>query len=242
MGTALEQQDTRKLNLIFEKEDIKKKAKFFRKNIVSWYLISGRKFPWRESNVSPYAKLIAEIFLQKTRAENIVDVYNKFLESFPTIDDLAKADNKSIESIIQPLGLQKARSKNLLGLANELAKNNSSEIPSKQEELLKLPGIGIYIANAYLISQYKIKSPVVDTNFNRVYSRFFSVPMKGDPRRNPFLLKFAEYMLPDDHFKEYTFGVLDFAALICQNKNPKCNDCLVNKFCDYFQQIKKKSI
>jgi len=222
--------------LISQSQEFEYKINIFRNLIVEWYYLNKRDFPWRNQDTSPYEKIIAEFFLQKTKAENIVEVYKKFLIFFPRIEDLANANQKQIINIIKPLGLYKRRSKLLIQFAKCLLKHYSGEIPTKQEDLLKIPGVGPYIANAYLISQFNYRLPVIDTNFKRLYSRVFSVSMDGDPRRNSFLLEFAEYMLPKNNVREYTFAVLDFSALVCSKNNPKCGRCIFNKICDYYSE------
>lgn len=221
---------------IYQSQEFEYKTNIFRNLIIGWYYLNKRDFPWRNPNISPYEKIVAEFLLQKTKAENIVKVYKKFLTFFPKIEDLANADQKQIKKIIKPLGLYERRSKLLIRFAKCLLKYHSGEIPTKQEDLLKVPGIGPYIANAYLISQFNYRLPVVDTNFKRLYSRVFSVSMDGDPRRNLFLLEFAEYMLPKTNVREYTFAVLDFSALVCSKNNPKCRRCIFNKICDYYSE------
>jgi A/G-specific adenine glycosylase len=234
VGTTLERENTGNLDYLFQKKKIKQKIVIFRKQIISWYLKNGRVFPWRTSNATDYDKFIAEILLQKTRAENIINVYLEFLDMYPDFYTLSDAKPSTVEDIIKPLGLSKNRSQTLTKCAKEIVNNHAGKIPSKREDLLKLPGIGIYTVNAYLISEYELKLAVIDTNFKRVFNRFFHVSMDGDPRRNPFLLKFAEFLLPETHIKEYTFGVIDFAALVCKNKNPKCKICILKKNCDYY--------
>lgn len=233
MEITLERENTNELSHVFQNEKIKQKIIFFREKIISWYLENGRTFHWRTSEATDYDKFIAEILLQKTRAENVVNVYNKFLEIFPDFYTLSVAKQSYVEEIIKTLGLSKIRSRTLTQSAKIITKNYSGKIPYKREELLNIPGIGIYIVNAYLISKHETKLAVIDPNFKRVFKRFFNVPMEGDPRRNLFLLKFAEFILPDTHIKEYTFGVIDFAALVCKNRNPKCEICGLKKKCDY---------
>lgn len=234
MGITLEQKNTRNLDYFFKNDAIKSKSFFLQKKIIKWYLNNGRKFPWRNPKATDYDKLIAEFFLQKTRAENVVNVYNEFLNEFPNLEAITSANADSIEIIIKPLGLYKNRSRNLQKCARAILDYYDGKIPDSRDDLLKLPGIGIYIANAYLISQFGLRLAVVDTNFKRVYGRFFSAPMEGDPRRNPFLIKFAEFILPKNNIKEYTYGILDFAALICKNKNSRCKECILNTKCEYY--------
>lgn len=236
MEITLERKNTRNLAHVFQNEKIKQKIIFFREKIISWYLKNGRSFPWRNPKATNYDRLIAEILLQKTRAENIVTVYMKILDIFPDFYTLSTADPSYVEEIIKPLGLSKNRSQTLTKCAKVIINNYDGKIPSKKDDLLNLPGIGIYIVNAYLISEYGLKLAVIDTNFKRVFNRFFSVPMDGDPRRNPFLLEFAEFVVPNTQIKEYTFGVIDFAALICKNKKPKCEICILKKNCDYYNR------
>ena len=205
-------------------------VKAFQESLFEWFSLNGRKFPWRKPGKSPYEILIAEIMLQKTKAENIVPTYLKFLEKYPDFEALSKADLNELQQTIKILGLSNVRAKNILKLAQEIKK--IGYIPSERDELLNLPGIGPYIANAFLLAAYNQRLPVVDTNVRRIYERVFSFKSKKDPRRDKKIWTFAEKILPKNNYKEFTWALMDFCACVCKAKNPSCSSCPIRSICE----------
>lgn len=225
-------QDTE--NLTFEE-----KVKIIQERLLDWYDRHGRKYlPWRRDDVSPFQKLVAEILLQKTRAENILSVYSEFVRKYPDPQSLAKENEEKLAKLLKPLGLYRNRAKNLLKLAKALA---CKEIPRTREELEKLPGIGPYIANAFLVSAYGKCLPVVDTNVRRFVERVFSIKSKRDPRRDPKIWRFVERLLPSTRCREFIWALLDFSALICKAKNPECEKCPIRDVCDFYAKSSRPS-
>jgi A/G-specific adenine glycosylase len=210
-------------------------VKAFQECLISWFRSNGRKFPWREPCRSPYEILIAEIMLQKTKAENIVFTYLQFIEKYPDFRALSKANIEELKQILKVLGLSNVRAKSIWRLTQEIIRIGN--IPKKREELLKLPGVGPYIANAFLLSAYNEKLPVVDTNVRRLYERLFSFKSKKDPRRDKKVWAFAEKILPEDHYKEFTWALMDFCANICRAKNPLCVSCPISGICEHGKKV-----
>jgi len=202
----------------------------FRRKIFEWFKHNKRNFPWRDGKRSAYEILVAEILLQKTKAENIVDVYLDFVKRFPNPEKLSKAKFSELERLLKPLGLYRNRSRNLIKLGKELVKTKG------KGDLKELPGVGPYIANAFLLTVFNKRLPVVDTNVRRLYERVFSVKSKPDPRRDKSIWGFAERVLPKKRYREFTWGILDFSAIICKKKNPKCNLCPLKSICDYYEK------
>lgn len=209
-----------------------KKIIIFRKLIFKWSKENFRNFPWRKQGISKYDILIAEIMLQKTKAENVVYIYKKFLEKYPTPSKLSKARQKSIEKLIKPLGLYRNRSQNLLILGKAIVPPN--DIPHSYANLSVLPGIGPYITNAFLISAYDQSLPVVDTNIRRLYERIFSIKSKVDPRRDRDIWMFAKKILPKKNCRSFTWGLLDFSALVCKKRKPNCHVCPLQTICNFY--------
>lgn len=205
--------------------------KTFQERLISWFNLNGRRFPWREHGRSPYEILIAEIMLQKTKAENIVPTYLKFIEKYPDFGVLSNANPNELQQDLKALGLSNVRSKNILKLAQEIKKIGF--IPNEREKLLSLPGIGPYIANAFLLAAHNQRLPVVDTNVRRLYERVFSLKSKKDPRRDKEIWTFAEKVLPENNYKEFTWALMDFCASVCKAKNPLCGSCPIRIICEY---------
>ena len=214
------------------------KSALFRRRLIAWFKKNRRYFPWREANKTPYEILIAEIFLQKTRAENVVMVYEKFIRNFPNPSSLANASALDIGNLIKPLGLHKNKSNTLIKLGKKLVELGEEITPFNLEGL---PGVGKYTLNAVLINAFNKRVPLVDTNIKRIYKRVFSIDSKPDVRRDDFIWKFAHEMLPKKNYKEFTLALLDFSAVICKKKNPKCDSCPLNDICDYHNKQLKNN-
>jgi len=189
-------------------------------------------------NFGEYERLVAEILLQKTRAENIVDVYNEFLKKYPTYRDLAVANYRELVDLLRPLGLYRNRSKNLINLGKELAK--MGKVPDSSEELIKLPGIGPYIANAFLVFTHNRRLPIVDTNIRRVCERVFSIETKRDPRRDPETWDFVDLLMPEEQPRDFMFALLDFSAIICKKREPEHDICPVSNICNFLSSESKQ--
>jgi len=219
--------------------DFEKKIRYVQEKLLEWYDKHGRKYlPWRSDSVSPFHKLVAEMLLQKTRAENVLEIYSEFIKRYPSPRALANEDEGKLAELLKPLGLYRNRARNLLKLARELVHRG---IPSSAGELEKLPGIGPYIANAFLVSAHGKCLPVVDTNVRRFVERVFSVKTKRDPRRDPETWRFVERLLPKKRCREFIWAVLDFSALVCRAKNPDCGSCPIKNVCDYYKRAVKPS-
>jgi A/G-specific adenine glycosylase len=214
--------------------ELRKKISFIQRTLLEWYENSGRRnLPWRREDVSPFHKLIAEVLLQKTRAENIIEIYEKIVEKYPGPTELAQEAVSKLEELLRPLGLYRVRAKNLVELAKVFS--NKAEIPCNRDELENMPGVGPYIANTFLVSVCNKRVPVVDTNIKRFINRVFSIDVKRDPRRDPRVWDFVEDILPETNYREFIWALLDFAALVCKSSKPKCSVCPLSSVCDYYR-------
>ena len=134
--------------------------------------------------------------------------------------------------ILEPLGLFNRRARDLKKTA-EVIIENSGQIPDDQKSLMSLPGVGEYISNAVLCFGFNRPVPIIDANVGRVIKRVYTFPVKSAPSRDKNLLKKMEDIIPETQFKEFNLGILDFAALICLPRNPKCNECPLTDICDF---------
>ena len=205
----------------------------FQRSLISWFEKNGREYPWR-CNPSPYEILVSEVLLQQTNADRVVNIYNQLIRKFPDPHALALSEIDELISIIKPIGLnyRVARLKKLSGL---IVRKYGGDIPSQKDELLSLPGIGQYIANAVLCFAFSHKVPLVDVNILRMYERVFSLKSaKRRAREDPAVWQFAAEMLPDN-FREYNWAIMDFCAKICTTRCPNCGICPASWACSYFQ-------
>ena len=212
-----------------------KKVEFFQNKILEWYHIQGRTFLWRKKGLTHYQYVIAEVLLQRTKAETIAKFYPLFLTEFPNWKSLANANVKRIEKYLIPVGLYHQRSKRLMGLAQEMVKRNG-RLPRDREDLESIPFMGQYIANAVELVIFNEPSPLVDVNMARVLERFFGPRQMADIRYDPYLQELSYRIVKHVNAKEVNWAVLDFAALICKPK-PLCLLCPLASKCSYYESI-----
>jgi len=208
----------------------------FRKLILRWYKQNGRKFPWRKSGISNYKKVIAEVLLQRTKAETIAKFYPIFLKKYPSWESMNKSQLSTLEKTLIPIGLYRQRSVLLKKLAKEMVKLNG-RLPKTKEEIEKLPFAGQYITNAILLLVKKRPAPLLDVNMARVLERFFGPRKFADIRYDPYLQELGWEIVKHKEAKKINWAILDFAALTCKANNPNCKSCLLNNQCEYFKSI-----
>jgi A/G-specific adenine glycosylase len=213
---------------------MKNKDKTFVKELLKWYETNKREFPWRNENLTPFQILLAELMLQKTNATQVEKIYLDFIEKYPNPLSISGLEESSLSNLLKPLGLYNRRARDLKKLA-EIIINDNNTIPKNKKELLELPGVGDYIANALLCFAFNNKVPIIDANVGRVMKRVYSFPVKSAPSRDKKLTERMKEIIPEKDFKSFNYAILDFAALTCLPRNPRCDECPLNEFCDYFQ-------
>jgi A/G-specific adenine glycosylase len=210
----------------------KKKIEFFQHTILEWYKESGRRFYWRKKGISNYQLVIAEVLLQRTKAETVANFYPYFIEEFSNWKSLANASLKKIAKYLKPIGLYTQRSARLRNLAIEMVKRNG-RLPKDRKELESIPFMGQYIANAVELVIFNQPSPLIDVNMSRVLERFFGARKLADIRYDPYLQMLSYKIVEHENAKEMNWAILDFAALICKPK-PLCLICPLAKPCSFY--------
>ncbi len=197
------------------------------KRLLNWYDENKRELPWRRDAPNPYHVLLSEMMLQQTTVATVKDYFNRFTAAWPSIDDLAKADDADILAQWAGLGYY-ARARNLIKTARKI--HESHAFPNTSKELQKLPGIGPYTAAA--IASIAFKEPILprDGNINRILARLFGI---ADPIDRPS----AALQLAADKFAHKTRAgdlaqaMMDLGSGICRPKNPKCDLCPIATSC-----------
>jgi A/G-specific adenine glycosylase len=213
-----------------------KKIYHFQTEILNWYEINGRNFPWRKKGLTHYQYVIAEVLLQRTKAETIAKFYPLFLKDFPNWKVLANADIQKLEDYLKPVGLYRQRSKRLMSLAREMVIRNG-KLPRERKELESIPYMGQYIANAVELIIFNEPSPLVDVNMARVLERFFGPRQMADIRYDPYLQMLSYKIVNHKKAKNINWAILDFAALICKSQKPLCQACSLREKCCYFRLL-----
>jgi A/G-specific adenine glycosylase len=205
-----------------------KAERYFVKKILEWGRKNRRAFPWR-NDPTPYRVLIAEFFLQRTPAERIATFYPDFIDEYPSIEKLVRADLKKLE----PLGLTK-RASWLLSTAKKINREYRGIIPAEYQQLITLPGIGRYTASATLCFGYHRDISIVDANVVRILKRYFGVDASSRIGREE-IYALADTLIPIGNGVRYNEIILDFTAIICQKK-PLCKQCSLIKYCKFYSE------
>lgn len=189
----------------------------------SWYTDFGRTLPWRGID-DPYRIWLSEIILQQTRIEQGRDYYARFVESFPTVSDLASATEEQVLRLWQGLGYY-SRARNLHAAARYIVEHHQGVFPSVYEDILKLKGVGRYTAAAIASFAFRLPYPVIDGNVYRFISRLYGIttPIATDAAYKEFeslLLKQIDRKRPD----RFNAALMDFGSLQCKPQ-PDCGVC-----------------
>lgn len=202
--------------------------------LLAWFLENRRDFPWRKPQMTHYQIIIAEVLLQRTKAETINRFYANFIECFPDWLSIRNSDIDAIEEFLRPIGLYKQRAGRLKRLANEMVIRNE-KFPKNREELEKIPFLGQYIANAVELLIFNRPTPLIDVNMARFLERYFHKRKMADIRYDTFLQKLSHEVVNHSKSKDLNWAILDYASLICKASNPLCYSCIFIKKCTYFK-------
>lgn len=210
---------------------------FFSKQLLVWYYQQKRDLPWRKTK-DPYRIWLSEIMLQQTRVVQGSPYYEKFITHFPTIFDLAKADEENVLKLWQGLGYY-SRAKNLHQTAKTIAFDYKGNFPDDYNGLLKLKGVGDYTASAIASICFGEPCAVVDGNVYRVLGRYFAVDTPINSSQGISLFKkLANQLIDKEQPATYNQAIMDFGALQCKPKNPDCERCIFADSCLAFAQKK----
>ena len=206
---------------------LSKKRKFQRR-LLKWYDESGRDLPWRRTE-DPYKILVSEVMLQQTQVDRVIPKFHEFLQKYPTIQDLAEACPDDVRKTWSPLGYN-IRPYRLHGIACETMERYGGSIPSKEEELLSMKGIGRYTAGAIRSFAFQKDAAILDTNVMRVLHRIFIG--KGDPKKQkPMLWLLSEKLIPKGKGYDFNQALMDFGAMVCTARKPFCLLCPMRDIC-----------
>ena len=209
----------------------------FSNKLISWYLQNKRDLPWRKTK-NPYFVWLSEIMLQQTRVAQGMSYYLKFTETFPTVFDLAKADESTVLKMWQGLGYY-SRARNLHATAKHIAFELDGKFPSTYKEIVKLKGIGDYTASAIASICFDEPTAVVDGNVYRVLSRYFGIetPINSSAGNKEFK-ELAQTLIDTSKPGTYNQAIMDFGAIQCKPKNPICLFCPFSESCVALQKNK----
>ncbi|MHA0856456.1 A/G-specific adenine glycosylase [Paenibacillus sp. CMAA1364] len=205
--------------------------RYFSEHLLEWYLENRRDLPWRRHS-NPYYIWISEIMLQQTRVDTVIPYFNRFIERFPTIADLANAPEQDVLKCWEGLGYY-SRARNLQYAAQQVLDLHGGQVPSDKESVLALKGVGPYTSGAILSIAYNQPEPAVDGNVMRVLSRYFLIEediMKGSTRT--LMERLVVDLIPEGQASHFNQALMELGALVCTPKSPYCLTCPVMEHCD----------
>ncbi len=201
-----------------------------RRGLLKWFAANARELPWR-SDPTPYHVWVSEIMLQQTQVATVIDYFRRFTAAYPTIADLAAADEQQLMRLWEGLGYYR-RARSLHAAAKLIVERHDGRFPDDYEAVLALPGIGRYTAGAILSISGDQRLPVLEGNTVRVFSRWGG--FRGDvatTAAKATLWEIATAMLPQRGAGRFNQAAMELGALVCKPKAPSCDRCPVSAFC-----------
>ena len=213
------------------------KEKIITKKILKWYDLNKRSLPWRKKvslEKKQYYTLISEFMLQQTQVTTVIPFFNRFIKDLPSINSLAKVNEKKLIKLWEGLGYY-SRARNLKKTAQKIIKNYNGKLPNNSGDLLKLPGVGNYTANAILAIAFNKPYIPLDGNIERVLKRYLYLKKEKEIQKDNLVKKkiiFGTTLRSSD----YAQALMELGALICKPSNPTCDQCPIKKNCKSFRK------
>ncbi|MEL6673433.1 MAG: A/G-specific adenine glycosylase [Bacteroidota bacterium] len=203
--------------------------------IIAWYEKQGRELPWRETR-DPYRIWIAEVILQQTRIEQGIKYFYRFMERFPSVQDLAAAPQDQVLKAWEGLGYY-SRARNLHAAAKQLVGPYQGLFPQHYSELLNLKGVGPYTARAIGSFAFDNATGVIDGNVLRVMSRVLgdASPINEQKTRKAFQ-QIVDEWVADVPSRIFNFGMMDIGSTICTPTKPACLICPLQVVCEAYEK------
>ena len=207
----------------------------FSNTLVYWYLQNKRELPWRKSK-DPYLVWLSEIILQQTRIAQGMSYFLKFADAFPTVHDLANADESTVLKLWQGLGYY-SRARNLHFSAKYISSELKGDFPKTYKEIIKLKGVGDYTASAIASICFDEPTAVVDGNVYRVLARYYgiSTPINSTKGIKEFKA-LAQSVIDESQPGVFNQAIMDFGSLQCKPQNPDCDSCPLSSSCVAFEK------
>jgi A/G-specific adenine glycosylase len=207
---------------------------YFREQLILWAMEEHRPLPWKGIK-DPYKIWLSEIMLQQTRVEQGMPYYQKFIQRWPEVQDLAGAQDDEVMKMWEGLGYY-SRARNMLKAARMVVQDYGGKFPDSRESLQHLPGVGNYTSAAIASFAYGAPVAVVDGNVYRVLSRYMGVAEPIDTEAGKKIFdNLAREALDANQSATYNQAIMDFGALVCKPRQPMCEACPVNQRCQAWQ-------
>ena len=202
----------------------------FRRRLLTWFRGHARDLPWRRTR-DPYAIWVSEIMLQQTQVATVIDYFQRFLDAFPTIADLADADQQQVLRQWEGLGYYR-RARQMHQAAQLIVQQHDGRFPEDLQAIVALPGIGRYTAGAIMSIAWDVRAPILEANTIRLFCRLLAYredPTRGEGQR--ILWALADHLLPRNHCGQFNQALMELGSEICSPRAPNCQQCPVRQLC-----------
>ncbi|MEL7355073.1 MAG: A/G-specific adenine glycosylase [Cyanobacteria bacterium J06560_6] len=204
-----------------------------RASLLRWYATQGRDLPWRRTR-DPYEIWVSEIMLQQTQVKTVLPYYERWLKAFPTVEDLARAEQQQVLKLWEGLGYY-ARARNLHKAAQQVVSELGGVFPDTLEDAIALKGIGRTTAGGILSAAFNLPTPILDGNVKRVLARLVAFPFIPNKALNQ-LWTISEQVLDPQHPRDFNQAIMDLGATLCTRHNPACLLCPWQPHCAAYNQ------
>lgn len=213
----------------------------FTNELINWYSIVKRDLPWRDTN-DPYKIWLSEIILQQTRIEQGLPYYNRFVESFPTVENLATANTDKVLKLWEGLGYY-SRARNLHKAAKVVVDDYRGSFPDSYDQLISLPGVGPYTAAAIASIAFGKPTPVIDGNVYRFVARYFGVEKDiADAKNRKYFLEILQEVISHEYPGTFNQAMMEFGATVCKPSSPDCGNCGFRQSCYAYEHKKQGTL
>ena len=213
------------------------KDQIITKKILNWYDLNKRTLPWRK-NVSQskkhYYTLVSEFMLQQTQVVTVIPYFNRFINKIPNLKKLSKMPDRELIKLWEGLGYY-SRVRNLKKTAKIIISKYHGEIPNNYEDLISLPGIGNYTANAILAIAFNKSYIPLDGNIERVLKRYLYLKKDEEIQKDNLIEKKSIFGI-SSRASDYAQALMELGAMICKPKNPECSGCPISKNCKSYKK------
>ncbi|MFN3263744.1 MAG: endonuclease III domain-containing protein [Aquificaceae bacterium] len=179
----------------------------------------------------PLSALLCALLSTRTRDETTAEVCKRFLERIKSPQDLLKMDLDELQRLIHPVGFYRNKAKHLKELARQLVEEFGGKVPDTMEDLLRLRGVGRKVANIVLSEGFGKPAIAVDVHVHRISNRWGLVRTRNPEETEKALMQ----VVPQEYWRDYNRLLVAFGQTICRPVRPKCGECPVSAWCDYYR-------
>lgn len=204
------------------------------RQLIDWFRVHARDLPWRKTR-DAYRVWISEVMLQQTQVATVIPYYERFLQAFPTVSELAAAPEELVLRLWEGLGYYR-RARQLQAAARCIVSEHGGQFPSDAEAVRRLPGIGRYTAGAILSIAFDRPEPILEANTVRLFSRLSLErgPITAPVTRNR-LWAVATELVPERDARLFNQAAMELGSLICTPRSPRCSDCPIAQYCPTYR-------